>query len=136
MNLIKPYGHLLSSSTILGSGPNPGIFSLPVILCIILGALLFTILIILGIQLHRWRAEHQGEPSVQFSSVQLLSRVRLFVNPRMAARQASLSITISRSSLRLMSIESVMPSSHPILLLLPPQSLPPSESFPMSQLFS
>ena len=54
--------------------------------------------------------------SVQFSSVQLLSRV--------AARQASLSITISRSSLRLASIESVMPSSHLILghplLLLPP----------------
>ncbi|XFF78165.1 hypothetical protein AB1E18_004384 [Capra hircus] len=47
-------------STILGSGPNPGIFSLPVILCIILGALLFMILIILGIQLHRWRAEHQA----------------------------------------------------------------------------
>ena len=54
--------------------------------------------------------------SVQFSSVQLLSRV--------AAPQASLSITISRSSLRLASIESVMPSSHLIfghpLLLLPP----------------
>ncbi|XP_010840598.1 PREDICTED: antigen WC1.1-like, partial [Bison bison bison] len=42
-----------------GSAPNPGIFSLPVILCIILGALLFMVFIILGIQLHRWRAEHQ-----------------------------------------------------------------------------
>ena len=63
-----------------------------------------------------------------FSSVQLLSRVRLFVTPRIAARQASLSITISRSSLKLTSIESVMPSSHLILccplLLLPP--IPPS----------
>src|SRR5574339_175046 len=63
-----------------------------------------------------------------FSSVQLLSRVRLFVTPRIAAHQASLSLTNSRSSLRLMSIESVMPSSHLILcrplLLLPP--IPPS----------
>ena len=58
------------------------------------------------------------------SSVQSLSRVRLFATPCIAARQASLSITNSRSSLRLMSIESVMPSSHLILcrplLLLPP----------------
>ena len=75
----------------------------------------------------------------QFSSVQSLSRVRLFATPWIAARQASLSITISQSSLRLMSIESVMPSSHLILccpLLLLPQSLPASESFPMSQLFT
>ena len=60
----------------------------------------------------------------QFSSVQSLSRVRLFATPWIAARQASLSITNSRSPLRLMSIESVMPSSHFILchpvLLLPP----------------
>ena len=66
--------------------------------------------------------------SVQFSSVQSLSRVRLFATPWIAARQASLSITISRSSLRLTSIESVMPSSHLILccplFLLPP--IPPS----------
>ena len=59
-----------------------------------------------------------------FSSVQLLSRVRLFATPWIAACQASLSITNSRSSLRLTSIESVMPSSHlilcrPLLLLLP-----------------
>ena len=62
------------------------------------------------------------------SSVQLLSRVWLFATPWIAACQASLSITNSRSSLRLMSIESVMPSSHLILchplLLLP--SIPPS----------
>ena len=59
------------------------------------------------------------------SSVQSLSRVRLFVTPWVAARQASLSITNSRSALRLMSIESVMPSSHLILccpLFLPPVS--------------
>ena len=66
--------------------------------------------------------------SVQFSSVQLLSRVQLFATPLIAVRQASLSITNSRSSLRLASIESVMPSSHLILsrplLLLPP--IPPS----------
>ena len=62
---------------------------------------------------------------IRFSSVQSLSCVRLFVTPWIAARQASLSITNSRSSLRLTSIESVMPSSlcHP-LLLLPP--IPPS----------
>ena len=64
----------------------------------------------------------------QFSSVQSLSRVRLFVTPWIAARQASLSITNSWSSLKLMCIESVMPSSHLILcrplLLLPP--IPPS----------
>ena len=67
-------------------------------------------------------------PSVQFSSVQSLSCVRLFVTPWIAARQASLSITNSRSSLRLMSIESVMPSSHLILcrLLLFPPPIPPS----------
>ena len=50
-----------------------------------------------------------------FSSVQLLSHVRLFVTLWIAARQASLSITNSQSSLRLPSIESVMPSSHLIL---------------------
>ena len=64
----------------------------------------------------------------QFSSVQLLSFVRLFVTPWIAARQASLSITKSRSLPKLMSIESVMPYSHFILCcplhLLPP--IPPS----------
>ena len=63
-----------------------------------------------------------------FSSVQSLSRVWLFATPWIAARQASLSITNSWSSLRLTSIVSVMPSSHLILcrpfLLLPP--IPPS----------
>ena len=53
--------------------------------------------------------------SVQFSPVQWLSRVRLFATPWIAAHQASLSIIISRSSLKLMSIELVMPSSHLIL---------------------
>ena len=48
----------------------------------------------------------------KFSSVQSLSRVRLFATPRIAALQASLSITNSQSSPRLASIESVMPSSH------------------------
>ena len=63
-----------------------------------------------------------------FSSVQSLSRVRLFATLWIAARQTSLSITNSWSSLRLASIESVMPSSHLILCrplpLLPP--IPPS----------
>ena len=66
--------------------------------------------------------------SVQFSSVQLLSRVRLFATPWIAAHQAFLSITNSWSSLKLTSIESVMPSSHlilchPLFLLSP---IPPS----------
>ena len=63
----------------------------------------------------------------QLSSLQLLSRVQLFVTPWTAAHQASLSITNSQSLLKLMSIESVMPSSHLILcrpLLLPPSILP------------
>ena len=71
-----------------------------------------------------------------FPSVQLLSHVQLFATPWIAAHQASLSITISRSSLRLPSIESMMPSSHLILchpLLLLPQSLPASGSFPMNE---
>ena len=65
---------------------------------------------------------------LQCPSVQLLSCVRLFATPWITARQASLSITNSQSSLRLTSIESVMPSSRLILcrplLLLPP--IPPS----------
>ena len=63
----------------------------------------------------------------QFSSVQLLSCVPLFVTPWTAAHQASLSITNSQSLLKLMSIESVMPSNHLILchlLLLPPSIFP------------
>ena len=66
--------------------------------------------------------------SDQIRSDQSLSRVRLFATPWIAAHQASLSITNSWSSLRLKSIESVMPSNHLILcdplLLLPP--IPPS----------
>jgi len=77
--------------------------------------------------------------SVQFSSVQSLSRVRLFATPWIAARQASLSITNSRNS------PDPRPSSqwcHPAISssVIPfsscPQSLPASESFPMSQLFA
>ena len=68
----------------------------------------------------------QSTVSVQF--IQSLRHVRLFVTPWIAAHQASLSITISQSSLKTMSIESVMPSSHLILcrplFLLPP--IPPS----------
>ena len=75
-----------------------------------------------------YKCLHSIYVRVLFGSVQLLSRVQLFETPWIAAHQASLSITNSRSSLRLMSIESVMPSSHLILcrplLLLPP--IPPS----------
>ena len=72
----------------------------------------------------RWELKR----SLQFSSVPLLSHVQLFATPWIAARQASLSITNSRNLSKLMSIESLMPSSHLILcrplLLLPP--IPPS----------
>ena len=77
---------------------------------------------------------------VSISSVQSLSHVRLFATPWIAAHQASLSITNTWSSLKLMSIELMMPSSHLILchplLLLPP--IPPNiRVFPKkSQLFS
>ena len=74
-----------------------------------------------------------------FSSVQSLSRVQLFATPWIAAYQASLSITNSRSLLKLMPIESVMPSSH-LISVIPfsscPQSLPASGAFPMGQLFA
>jgi len=70
---------------------------------------------------------------VQFSSVQSLSRVRLFATPRTAARQASLSITNSQSLPKLMSIELVMPSNH--LILCHPLLLPPS-IFPSIRVFS
>ena len=62
-----------------------------------------------------------------FSSVQLLSHVRLFAIPWTAARQASLSITNSRSLLKLMPIELVIPSNHLILcchLFIPPSIIP------------
>ena len=75
--------------------------------------------------------------SVQFSSVQLLSRVQLFATPWTTAHQASLSITNSWSSLKPMSIESVMPSNH-LIPVVPfsscPQSFPASGSFQRSQL--
>ena len=75
----------------------------------------------------------QARILVQFSSVQLLSRVRLFVTPWIAARQASPSITNSQSLLKLMSIESVMPSNH--LILCCPFLLLPSV-FPSIRVFS
>ena len=68
------------------------------------------------------------EMAGQLSSIQSLSRVRLFATPWTAAYQASLSVTNSWSWVTLMSIESVMPSNHLILcrplLLMPP--IPPS----------
>ena len=70
---------------------------------------------------------------VFFSSVQLLSRVQLFATPWTEAHQASLSITNSRTLLKLMSIASVMPSNH--LILCPPLLLPPS-IFPSIRAFS
>ena len=93
---------------------------------------------------------HSFTGSVQFSSVQSLSRVRLFAAPWIAAHQASLSITNSRSSHKLTSITNSQSHSnsrplsrwcHPVISssVVPfsscPQSLPASESFPMSQLF-
>ena len=71
--------------------------------------------------------------NVLFSSVQSLSYVRLFATLWTAARQASLSITISWSLIKLMSIESVMPSNH--LILCHPLLFPPS-IFPSIRVFS
>jgi len=74
----------------------------------------------------QWKLTQHSEASIR--SDQSLSQVQLFATPWIAAHQASLSITNSRSSLRLTSIESVMPSSHLILcrplFLLPP--IPPN----------
>ena len=77
-----------------------------------------------GISQARILEKKMGSHFLQFSSVQLLSHVRLFTTPWITACQASLSITNSWSSLKLTCIESVVPSSHLILchplLLLPP----------------
>ena len=76
---------------------------------------------------------YAGPVTIFISSVQSLSRVQLFVTPWTAARQASLSITDSWSLLKLMSIESVMPSNH--LILCRPLLLLPS-IFPSIRVFS
>ena len=76
---------------------------------------------------------------IQFSSVQSLSHVRLFVTPWIAAHQSSLSISNSRSSPKLLSIELVMPSSHLILgcpLLLLPPILPSIRVFSNESIFA
>ena len=78
-------------------------------------------------------------PHIFHSSVQLLSCVLLFVTPWSAAHQASLSITNSRSLLKLMSIKSLMPSNHLILccpFLLLPSIFPSIRVFSMSQFFA
>ena len=80
-----------------------------------------------------YRAFTSWSPSVQFSSVQSLSRVLLFVPPWTAAHQASLSITNSWGLLKLMSIESVRPFNH--LIFCCPLLLPPS-IFPSIRVFS
>ena len=77
--------------------------------------------------------KHWHRHTVQFNSVQLLSCVWLFATPRTAARQASLSITNSWSLLKLMSVESVMPSNH-LILCCPLLCLP--SIFPSTRVFS
>ena len=87
-----------------------------------------------GGQWKETRKEGKGPQQSSMSfSVEFLSRVRLFVTPWTAARQASLSITNSRSLLKLMSIELVKPSNH--LILCHPLLLPPS-IFPSIRVFS
>ena len=81
-----------------------------------------------------FKQKHLHMGKVLFSVVvQSLSRVQLFATPWTAARQASLSIADSRSLLKLMSIESMMPSNH--LILCRPLLLPPS-IFPSISVFS
>ena len=80
-----------------------------------------------------------SKPTLQFSSVHLFSRVRLFATPWTAACQASLSFTNSWSLLKLMSIKSVMPLNHLILcrsLLLLPSIFPSIRVIPTSQFFT
>ena len=84
-----------------------------------------------GRQRMRWLDGITKSMDIQFSSVQLLSCVQLFVTPWTATCQASPSITSSRSLLKLMSIESVMPSNHLILC----HPLQPS-IFPRIRVFS
>ena len=88
-----------------------------------------------------WHTLHHfaiaSKTRVQFSSVQSLSCVQLFATAWMTACQASLCITNSWSSLKLTSIESMMPSRHVISPFSScPQSFPASQSFPVSQLFT
>ena len=92
-----------------------------------------------GILLFWWQNNWPYFPynRLQFGSVQSLSHVQLFVTPRTAARQASLSITDSQNPPKPMSIVSVMPSNHLILchpLLLLPPIFPSIRVFQMSQL--
>ena len=116
------------------------IFLFSFFLCLFLSVslllyLIWTILVLkyCDFQFYKWQTISQ----IQFSSVQMLSCVRLFATPWTAACQASLSFAISQSLLKLMSIQSVMLSNHLILccpLLLWPSIFP--SSFPMSWLFS
>ena len=90
------------------------------------------------LSLGSFRLKQQRDATTQLCVVQSLSRAQLFGTP-WTARQASLSLTISQSSSKFMSIELVMPSNHlilcrPLLFLL--QSFPASESFLMSWLFT
>ena len=92
-----------------------------------------------ALQADALQTELCGKPLVYISSVQSFNYVWLFATPRTAAHQASLSITNSRSLLKLMSIESVMPSNH--LILCRPlssclQSFPASGSLQMSKFFT
>ena len=80
-----------------------------------------------------YHLSHQGSPFIHFCSIQLLSRVRLFETPLTAAGQASVSITNSWSSPKVMSFQSVMPSNH-LILCCPPLLLP--SIFPRIRVFS
>ena len=99
-------------------------------MCVCIHIMLFIhmhILLLYIFNTHTVRAFLSIFMSVQFNSVQSLSHVRLFETPWIAAGQASLSITNSQSLLKLMYIESVMPSNHLILcrsLLLLPSIFP------------
>ena len=98
---------------------------------------------LLNCLLFQWLLMSDASQSLAWSFfpvvVQLLRCVQLFVTPWTAARQASLSFTISQSLLKLMSIESVMPSNHLILchpFLRLPSVFPSIRSFPMSRLLA
>ena len=86
-----------------------------------------------GSNVHRWLIHVNMWQKPQYCKAIILSHVWLFVTPWTAARQASLSITITQSLLKLMSIKSVMPSNH--LILRHPLLLLPS-IFPSTRVFS
>ena len=137
---MRPIGHahmpgsllkIITCNILFNSHKNPVWHVVSIIICILHMRLLK--LESLSFLYARSHSSGKTEVGAKFSSVQWLSCVRLFVTPWTASQQAFLSITNSHSLLKLISIESVMPSNH--LILCHPLLLPPS-IFPSNRVFS